>query len=124
VLVAQTAPAVRVSIGEEFGMPPGAVATGKLIAALRALGFDYVFDTLVGAGEPWSELANGACLFNLFNDWARLSGRAWHCPERWTTHRAGRPRRPPFLPFYSLAFRRIPCLLLHPPSALPCPAQT
>lgn len=45
VLVAQTAPAVRVAISEEFGMAPGSVTTGKLVAALRSLGFDYVFDT-------------------------------------------------------------------------------
>lgn len=44
-VVVQTAPAVRVAIGEEFGFPPGARVTGKLAAALRALGFDYVFDT-------------------------------------------------------------------------------
>jgi NADH-quinone oxidoreductase subunit G/NADP-reducing hydrogenase subunit HndD len=44
-VVVQTAPAVRVSIGEEFGMEPGSVVTGKLVAALRALGFDAVFDT-------------------------------------------------------------------------------
>lgn len=44
-VVVQTAPAVRVSIGEAFGLPPGAVSTGRLVAALRALGFDKVFDT-------------------------------------------------------------------------------
>lgn len=44
-VVVQTAPAVRVSIGEEFGMAAGSVVTGKLVAALRALGFDAVFDT-------------------------------------------------------------------------------
>ncbi len=44
-VVVQTAPAVRVSIGEEFGMEPGSIVTGKLAAALRALGFDAVFDT-------------------------------------------------------------------------------
>ncbi len=44
-VVVQTAPAVRVSIGEMFGLPVGAVTTGKLVAALRALGFDRVFDT-------------------------------------------------------------------------------
>jgi len=41
----QVAPAVRVSIGEEFGLEPGARVTGKLAAALRRLGFDDVFDT-------------------------------------------------------------------------------
>lgn len=44
-VVVQTAPATRVSIGEPFGMAPGAISTGKMVAALRALGFDKVFDT-------------------------------------------------------------------------------
>ncbi|SHN56369.1 NAD(P)-dependent iron-only hydrogenase catalytic subunit [Fervidobacterium gondwanense DSM 13020] len=49
VFIAQTAPSVRVAIGEEFGMEPGTVSTGKMVAALRKLGFDYVFDTNFGA---------------------------------------------------------------------------
>ncbi len=44
-VVVQTAPAVRVAIGEEFGMEPGSIATGKLVTSLRMLGFDAVFDT-------------------------------------------------------------------------------
>lgn len=44
-VVVQTAPAVRVSLGEEFGMEPGSIVTGKMAAALRRLGFNYVFDT-------------------------------------------------------------------------------
>ena len=44
-VVVQTAPAVRVALGEEFGMEPGSIVTGKMAAALRRLGFDYVFDT-------------------------------------------------------------------------------
>ena len=44
-VIVQTAPAVRVAIGEEFGMETGTVVTGQLAAALRQLGFDYVFDT-------------------------------------------------------------------------------
>ncbi|MDE6112058.1 MAG: (2Fe-2S)-binding protein, partial [Bacteroidales bacterium] len=44
-VVVQTAPAVRVALGEEFGLAPGTIVTGKLAAALRALGFDRVFDT-------------------------------------------------------------------------------
>jgi len=44
-VVVQTAPATRVTIGEEFGMEPGSIVTGKLVAALRRLGFDRVFDT-------------------------------------------------------------------------------
>jgi NADP-reducing hydrogenase subunit HndD len=44
-VLVQTAPAVRAALGEEFGLPPGTLVTGKMTAALRALGFDYVFDT-------------------------------------------------------------------------------
>jgi len=44
-VVVQVAPAVRVALGEEFGMKAGTIVTGKLTAALKALGFDYVFDT-------------------------------------------------------------------------------
>ncbi|MBQ5856972.1 MAG: iron hydrogenase small subunit [Bacteroidales bacterium] len=44
-VVVQTAPAVRVAIGEEFGLEPGTIVTGQLAAVLRQLGFNYVFDT-------------------------------------------------------------------------------
>lgn len=44
-VVVQTAPAVRAALGEEFGMKAGTLVTGKMVAALRQLGFDYVFDT-------------------------------------------------------------------------------
>lgn len=44
-VVVQVAPAVRVALGEEFGMEPGTVVTGKIVSALRKLGFDRVFDT-------------------------------------------------------------------------------
>ena len=43
--VVQTAPATRIAIGEEFGFEPGTISTGRMINALRALGFDYVMDT-------------------------------------------------------------------------------
>ena len=45
IMVAQTAPAVRVAIGEEAGLAPGSVTTGQMVAGLKRLGFDYVFDT-------------------------------------------------------------------------------
>ncbi len=48
-VVVQTAPAVRAALGEEFGMAPGTLVTGKMVSALRALGFDYIFDTDFGA---------------------------------------------------------------------------
>lgn len=49
ILVAQFAPSVRVTIGEDFGMPYGKDTAGKLTAALKKLGFDYVFDVNFGA---------------------------------------------------------------------------
>ncbi len=44
-VVVQTAPAVRVALGELFGMPAGTDVTGKMVTALRHMGFDYVYDT-------------------------------------------------------------------------------
>jgi len=44
-VIVQTAPAVRVALGEEFGQPVGTRVTGKMTAALRRLGFDKVYDT-------------------------------------------------------------------------------
>ncbi len=44
-VIVQTAPAVRVGLGEEFGYDMGTVVTGKMVAALKMLGFDGVFDT-------------------------------------------------------------------------------
>ncbi len=44
-VIVQTAPATRIAIGEEFGMPAGSIVEGKMVAALKLLGFDRVFDT-------------------------------------------------------------------------------
>lgn len=49
IVLVQTAPAVRAALGEEFGYPAGTSVTGKMVAALRTMGFDYVFDTDFGA---------------------------------------------------------------------------
>ena len=49
IVAVQMAPSVRVAVGEEFGMEPGEITTGKLYTALRRLGIDYVFDTNFGA---------------------------------------------------------------------------
>ncbi len=61
-VIVQTAPAVRAALGEEFGMEPGTLVTGKLVAALRRLGFDHVFDTDFAADltimEEGTELLN------------------------------------------------------------------
>lgn len=48
-IVVQTAPAVRAALGEEFGMKIGTPVTGKMVAALKRLGFDKVYDTNFGA---------------------------------------------------------------------------
>ena len=44
-VIVQTAPAVRAALGEEFGMPVGTAVTGKMVAALKRLGFEKVYDT-------------------------------------------------------------------------------
>ena len=49
IVIAQTAPAVRTALGRDFGYEPGTLVTGKMVSALRELGFDYVFDTDFGA---------------------------------------------------------------------------
>jgi NADP-reducing hydrogenase subunit HndD len=48
-VIVQTAPAVRAALGEEFGYPIGTAVTGKMVAALRRLGFEKVYDTDFGA---------------------------------------------------------------------------
>ena len=69
-VVVQPAPAVRVALGEEFGMPMGTRVTGKMAAALRRMGFDKIFDTNYGADltimeegtELLSRIQNGGVL--------------------------------------------------------------
>ena len=62
VVLVQTAPAVRVALGEEFGMPIGTNVQGKMITSLKRLGFNKVFDTNTGADftimEEASEFIN------------------------------------------------------------------
>jgi len=61
-VIVQTAPAVRAALGELFDMPAGISVTGKMVTALRELGFDYVFDTDFAADltimEEGTELLN------------------------------------------------------------------
>lgn len=75
-VVVQTAPAVRVALGEEFGMEPGTIVTGKMAAALRRIGFDYVFDT------DWSAdltiMEEGTELLGRVKDF--LAGKPTHLP--------------------------------------------
>ena len=57
-VIVQTAPAVRVALGEEFKIPIGTNVTGKMVTALKRLGFDKVFDTNTGADFTIIEEAN------------------------------------------------------------------
>jgi NADH-quinone oxidoreductase subunit G len=57
-VVAQIAPAVRVALGEAFGLPAGSITTGEIVAALRRLGFDQVYDTSFAADLTVLEEAN------------------------------------------------------------------
>ena len=58
IVIFQTAPAARVSLGEEFGFEVGSFVQGKLVSALKKLGADYVFDTAYGADLTIMEEAN------------------------------------------------------------------
>jgi iron-only hydrogenase group A len=66
--VVQFAPAIRTSLGDEFGLPPGEIVTDQLVAGLKKLGFDYVFDTAIGADfaaqEEATELIKSLSLKN------------------------------------------------------------
>eukprot|EP00808_Paulinella_micropora_P004065 g39904.t1 len=66
--VVQMAPATRVAISEEFGMTPGTCSTDKMVAALRMLGFDFVFDT------------NFAADLTIMEEGTELLGRLAHKP--------------------------------------------
>jgi len=57
-VVTQIAPAVRVAIGEMFGQEPGEISTGKLVSALKMIGFDQVYDTSFAADLTVVEEAN------------------------------------------------------------------
>ncbi|MFW5662972.1 MAG: [FeFe] hydrogenase, group A, partial [Bacteroidota bacterium] len=57
-VVAQIAPAVRVAIGEMFGLEPGKVRTGQIVSALKMIGFDRVYDTSFAADLTVVEEAN------------------------------------------------------------------
>lgn len=58
IMVAQIAPAVRVALGDEFGFPKGTNVMGKIVAVLKRMGFDEVYDTATGADLTIIEEAN------------------------------------------------------------------
>ncbi len=57
-VVVQTAPSIRAAIGEGFGLEPGTPCTGRMVTALRRMGFDTVFDTDIGADMTIVEESN------------------------------------------------------------------
>jgi hypothetical protein len=77
-MVVQTAPSVRVAIGEELGLQPGAITTGQLVSGLKALGFDHVFDTggAGGAGGDYDRLGRRGG----GGRGARAGRRGWRTP--------------------------------------------
>ncbi|SCY84050.1 NADH-dependent [FeFe] hydrogenase, group A6 [Alkaliphilus peptidifermentans] len=77
-VVVQTAPAIRVALGELFGMEEGSIVTGKMVSALRRLGFDQVFDTDFGADVTIVEEAKE--LLHRINDGGRLPMLTSCCP--------------------------------------------
>lgn len=84
VVVVQTAPAVRAALGEEFGMEAGTLVTGKMVAALRRLGFNYVFDTDFAADatimEEGAELIDRLTRFQNGDPTVRLPILTSCCP--------------------------------------------
>ena len=69
-VIVQTAPAVRVALSEPFGKKPGTIATGQMVAALKRLGFDRVFDTNFTADLTIME--EGTELINRINEGGKL----------------------------------------------------
>lgn len=86
VVVIQTAPAIRATLGEEFGYPPGSRITKKMVTALRLMGFDYIFDTQFGADltivEEGHELLNRLKKKLLYNEDVALP-MATSCSPGW-----------------------------------------
>jgi len=81
--VVQIAPAVRVAIGEAFGMEPGTLMTGQLYTALRRIGFDAVFDTNFGA--DLTILEEGSEFVKRFTEGGVLPQITSCCPA-WTDY--------------------------------------
>lgn len=96
-VVVQIAPAVRVALGEEFGIRPGENVIGKIVAALRKLGFDAIFDTSIGADltimeeskELLAKLEKGESKYPLFTS----------CCPGWI--RYAETKHPELLPYIS-----------------------
>lgn len=77
-VVVQTAPAIRVALGELFNMEAGSIVTGKMVSALKRMGFDAVFDTNFGADV--TVLEEAAELIYRLNNGKRLPMLTSCCP--------------------------------------------
>ncbi len=82
IVVAQVAPAIRVALGEYFGMTEGGITTGKIATALKMLGFDYVYDTCFSADA--TVLEEGAEFLGRIRDGGELPLFTSCCPA-WVT---------------------------------------
>lgn len=101
-VIVQVAPAVRVALGEEFGLPAGKNSIGKIFTAMRMLGFDAVFDTSTSADitiiEEAGELANKLSHPELYpkgNEWPLFTS----CCPGWI--RFVETKHPDLLPYIS-----------------------
>ncbi len=81
-VVAQVAPAIRVALGEYFGMTEGGITTGKIASALKRLGFDYVYDTCFSADA--TVLEEGAEFLGRIKNGGKLPLFTSCCPA-WVT---------------------------------------
>lgn len=77
-VIAQVAPAVRVALGEEFGLEPGTVTIGKMVAALKRLGVEEVYDTAFGA--DMTVIAEGQEFIERLNEGKNLPLFTSCCP--------------------------------------------
>ena len=82
-VVVMPAPAVRVALGECFGMPVGTNVEGKMVAAMRRLGFDKVFD--VGVGADFTIMEEGSELIGRLNSGENLPIITSCCPS-WVSY--------------------------------------
>ena len=84
VCVCQIAPAVRINMAEALGVPAGSITTGKLVTALKKLGFDYVFDTNYGADLTIVEEATE--LLHRLNDPNAVLPMCTSCCPAWVNY--------------------------------------
>ena len=83
-VVCQLAPGVRINMAESFGIPAGTISTGKIVTALKLLGFDYIFDTTFGADMTIVEEATE--FINRLNDPEAVLPMFTSCCPAWINY--------------------------------------